>query len=199
MKLFLRAKHWQLFLVTYGLPILIQILGVVGLLSVASQLESGGVEPNPFAMVPFFLVILLAMGGIMGWMWSVGVGLQDKLPQGMEMKTGRFKAFMIYPFVYIAFFACMWLFLFTSMTSGVEPNFNPLWMLAIFPMHLFAMFCMFHNMWFTAKTLKSVELQREAKFADFAGEFFLIWFWVVGVWIIQPKVNLLSEGITEES
>jgi hypothetical protein len=36
------------------------------------------------------------------------------------------------------------------------------------------------------------------KFRDFAGEFFLVWFYPVGVWIIQPKINKMIEVSQQE-
>jgi hypothetical protein len=29
---------------------------------------------------------------------------------------------------------------------------------------------------------------------DFAGEFFLLWFYPVGIWIVQPKINKMVES-----
>jgi hypothetical protein len=40
-----------------------------------------------------------------------------------------------------------------------------------------------------AKTIKTVELQREVNFSEFIGEFFMIWFYFIGIWILQPKIN----------
>jgi hypothetical protein len=35
--------------------------------------------------------------------------------------------------------------------------------------------------------------QKPVTFSDFAGEFFLIWFFPVGIWIIQPRINKLFD------
>jgi len=51
------------------------------------------------------------------------------------------------------------------------------------------MFCLFYCLYFVAKTLKTVELQREVSFNDFIAEFFLTWFFPIGVWILQPRIN----------
>ena len=48
--------------------------------------------------------------------------------------------------------------------------------------------------YFVAKTYKTVELQRQVSFSDFAGEFFMIWFYPIGIWIIQPKLNKIIEN-----
>jgi len=51
---------------------------------------------------------------------------------------------------------------------------------------------------FSAKTIKLAELQRSVTFSDFAGEFFLIWFFPIGIWFVQPKVNLLAQAATSD-
>jgi hypothetical protein len=71
-------------------------------------------------------------------------------------------------------------------------------MIIVFPLHLFSMFCIFYCLYFVAKTFKTVELQREVQFSDFAGEFFLIWFFPVGIWVIQPKINKMIELYVEK-
>jgi hypothetical protein len=54
-------------------------------------------------------------------------------------------------------------------------------------------FCIFYCFYFTAKTFKTAELQKEVSFNDFVGEFFLVWFSPIGVWILQPKINQLAD------
>tara|TARA_B110000046_G_C13016331_1_gene408942 strand:+ start:1352 stop:1558 length:207 start_codon:yes stop_codon:yes gene_type:complete len=63
----------------------------------------------------------------------------------------------------------------------------------IFPLHLLSMFGIFHSLWFNAKVIKSIELHRTGTFGEFAGEFFLIWFFPIGIWFIQPKINKMME------
>ena len=58
---------------------------------------------------------------------------------------------------------------------------------------------MFHTMYWAAKSVKTVEMRKEVTFNDFAGEFFLIWFYPIGVWILQPKVNKLWAGEIKQS
>jgi hypothetical protein len=80
--------------------------------------------------------------------------------------------------------------------SNSEPNIGFIGSLftIIVPIHLFSMFCIFYTLYFVAKTIKTVELQREVKFSDFAGEFFMIWFFPIGIWIVQPKINEMIEA-----
>lgn len=44
-------------------------------------------------------------------------------------------------------------------------------------------------MYFVAKTITSVEMKKESHFSDYIGDFFLIWFFPVGIWFVQPRIN----------
>jgi uncharacterized RDD family membrane protein YckC len=53
------------------------------------------------------------------------------------------------------------------------------------------MFCMFYDVYFVSKNLVLAETSKSASFYDYARPFFLIWFFPVGVWFIQPRINRL--------
>lgn len=40
---------------------------------------------------------------------------------------------------------------------------------------------------------EQIELQRSVKFGDYASEFFMIWFNIIGYWVLQPRINSLLE------
>ena len=93
-------------------------------------------------------------------------------------------------------------FMFNNVSTTIEPLNMRLFGLIfglIVPIHLFSMFCIFYCLYFNAKALKAVEWQRPVTFGDFAGEFFLLWFYPIGVWIIQPRVNKLFEKNSDPS
>lgn len=195
---FLKAKHWQVFLLTFGIPMIFQFILMGSLFTKVATQSS----PDPtivFNYMKFFpILMVLFMAVYMGWFWSVAIGLQKKVPEQISMKTTKFKIFFFIPTVYIL---CFVIFISASMggliESGNEPNFAVIGgaMAIIFPLHLFSMFCMFYTLYFAAKTFKTVEFQREVSFSDFAGEFFMLWFYPIGIWIVQPKINkMISEN-----
>jgi hypothetical protein len=199
MNLFLHAKHWQIFLFTFGLPFVFQIIMVV---EIFSNLMA---EHNPtmiFGYFKFFpIMIVLCVGTLFGWQWSVAIGLQKKIPAGIKMKVTQFKIFFFIPLVYIMLISVFIGFVMSGniLQNGVpDPSifyFFPI----IFPVHLFAMFCIFYCIYFVAKTIKTVELQREVTFNDFVAEFFLVWFHFIGIWILQPKINKMAEENTADT
>ena len=189
---FLKAKHWQLFLLTFGIPMIFQFV-MMG--TMFANIGSGN-NPDPsfmFNQMKFFpIMMIIFMGVFFGWFWSVAVGLQNKVPKDVKMKVKKFKIFFFVPMVYMLFITLfMGIQMNGLMTNGTEPSGGLIGGLVavIVPLHLFSMLCIFYSLYFVAKTFKTVELQREVKFSDFAGEFFMIWFYPIGIWIVQPKIN----------
>lgn len=185
---FLKAKHWQLFLLTFGVPMILHLIMMVLVFVNIGRNDS----PDPALMMSYFMVfpfIMLVFTGVFfGWFWAVAVGLQSKVPEEVTMKVGRFKTFLFIPLLYIAFFVVYMLVSMSSTFQGGTPP-DPTIFAVVLPLHLFSMFCIFYCLYFVAKTFKTVELQRKVTFSDFAGEFFMIWFYPIGIWIIQPKIN----------
>ena len=189
MNLFLRAKHWQLFLLTFGIPFIFQIIMVVGVFSSIANHQNTAIISGIFKFFP--LLMLVFIGAIFGWQWSVAIGLQKLVPQGIKMKVTKFKIFFVIPLVYILFFiGFIGLFITRVIGNNGFPG-NSMFLLfpLIFLLHMFAMFCIFYCIYFVAKTIKTVELQRPVAFGDFIGEFFMVWFSFIGIWILQPRIN----------
>ena len=59
--------------------------------------------------------------------------------------------------------------------------------------YVISIFIYIYPIYLTAKTLKTMELKRDVNFRNFMKECFLLLFYPIGVWIIQPKINLLIE------
>ena len=192
MKRLLKAKHWQLFLLTFGIPMLFQFVMLGTIIFQISTNSTPGPE-SFFTIVKVFpFLMLLFVGIMMGWFWAVAIELGKKIPENVSLKTSKFKVFFTFPLVYVFIFLTFFLTIIEGAASNTAPEF---WIFAIiFPLHFFCMFCMFYCLYFVAKTFKTVELQRKVTFADFAGEFFLIWFYPIGIWIIQPKINRMIES-----
>ena len=189
---FLQAKHWQIFLLIIGIPILAQVWMVF---SIFSQASSGNVPGSDgiFNMMQWMMLLMIIPIGIfLAWFYSIAIGLDKFIPAELKLKTNRFKIFFFFPMVYMALFV-----FFISSSIGDPELFNPRWFALIVPLHLFTMFCMFHNLHFVAKTIKTAEQQRKVKFDDFAGEFFLLWFYPIGIWIVQPKINKIVQNKNE--
>lgn len=207
--LFLRAKHWQLFLLIFALPMLLHMV-FVGI--VMSRAVANDNPAEIFGLFKWFPVLMIVYTfGLFGWLWSVGVGLQKHLPEGVTMKVGRFKIFLGIAMAYIILLSCWMAYFFGYVVDDLiqyqefgehqaPPDLSFLkWLTVIFPMHIFSMFAIFYSFYFNAKTFRSIELGRQARSDDYLGQFFLFWFWFVGVWIMQPKINKIVDGTLKRS
>ncbi len=180
---FLTIKHWQLFGLLMGLPLIFQVVAMGSILTSRNQ---------TMFFVAFPIMMIFFVGLFFGWFYALGVNLQKKLPATTTMNLTRFKIFLFIPVAYMLFLFIFMFGMFADISLGSQPS------LAIFagfvPLHLFSMFCIFYCLYFNAKALKTVEWQKPVTFSDFAGEFFLIWFFPIGIWIIQPRINKLFDA-----
>ncbi len=178
MKFLLRLKHWQLFLLTWGVPIAINIYSFV--------------DPTIlFELFPAMMFVFIVM--VFGWIWAVSTVLHKQLPPGVNLNLRQFQLMFAIPIVY-CLFILGWINIanFTG-DYGTGYSAGVTFTILIIVMHLISIACILLGVRFAAKTLKSIELGRLAKFGDYGAEFFLIWFSPIGIWILQPRLNRLSE------
>lgn len=194
---FLSAKHWQLFLVLFGAPVLIHLTFIAFLVQgVVGDSPSEIVIINYLTLV-YPIVGLVFLSGYYGWIWSVATGLLSKIPPMIDMKVKYFKIFFFIPLIYLISFIALLLFFTNGGLDLLSPKNleSTIYLLIIIvPIHLIAMFCNFYIVYHLAKTIKTAELQRSVKFSEFIEEFLLILFFPFGIWFIQPRVNALHKG-----
>jgi hypothetical protein len=142
---------------------------------------------SPVAIL-FFVVLL-------GWLYVIAVNLNKKIPDTVKMNLTKFKYFFFIP-ITLGFLSNIFShFLFKIVNSGESLNWAVFFSVMIV-LSLFQMICFFYCIYFSAKSLKSVELQRPVTFTDFVLDFFLFLFFPVGVWLIQPRINKIFNETT---
>ncbi len=182
---FLKAKHWQIFLLIFVAPFVIELFGFLAI-----------IWTNMFEV--FFGVFLLAMVIVLsvqfGWFYSVGTALANRIGPNSGMNLKRFKSFVLIPLIYIGCFLFGMIIIGLIMMNNGRPSpYLAFLFFIIVPLHLFSMFCIFHTIWFIAKSLKMNEKWNHVDFSDYVGEFFLTWFLFVGIWFLQPRINRLFD------
>ncbi|MBF9144300.1 hypothetical protein [Hymenobacter properus] len=179
MKLFLTLKHWQVFALQMGPAVISQCF-------LFSGLQSGA------AIGSFLLLFAIGMvfyaGTLFAWLYAVASGLRSRLPATVPMRLNWFRTALFVPAFYITAILAYLLFGSVADMGGSQVA---LLAVLIVPLHLLSMAGMLYCIYFTAKLLKAVELQRPLDLSDYLGELFLIWFFPIGIWLIQPRVNAL--------
>ena len=185
---FLRAPHWQLFLFSFGVPFLMQLLG-------STVAVSHLVTATPLGEAPAWPYLLssagsLAIGTVLyGWSWSVGHGLQQRMPREFRKSTIGFSAVL---------FTLAFLCLLSSFSAGkidlLVDDSNALTLLAWTMLPLFGVWMLSHL--YVAVYLADVILTFENECEPGRHELIqlslVIWLFPVGIWLVQPRINRLA-------
>ncbi|MCA6075625.1 hypothetical protein [Fulvivirga sedimenti] len=183
MRFFLTSRHWVLFITMVGIPAIIYLAGMT--FSILTDNMTGILYTFPFVMIFSGLMFL-------GWLWSIGIGLYPKIPEAIFVNKRRFRHLFIFVSLYMLALIISYNLLFVFNANPPLDFFYSTGLLVFIPIHLFYVFCLFYLLYYNAKTIRSIELNKEAKWSDFTGEFILLWFWPVGIWILQPRINRIA-------
>jgi len=135
----------------------------------------------PICVLTELLAVCLAL-----WLWCLGAFLNSLVAMRLRPKLSFFGFAIVYPPLYMPLF----------MAYFQSLSFKPLLLLAIFPLHFFAMFCLLYDLYFVSKSLALAEKQRSVSLGDYLGYLCALWIFPVGVWIIQPRINRLYANAT---
>jgi hypothetical protein len=136
-KLFLKAKHWQLFLFILGIPVIFQVFIIF---MIFSNIEINSTDKFVYTLLffEFFPLIMIMFTSLFfGWLWSIVIGLKEKIPTEIKMNTKKFKFFFFFPLIYILIQLINMAGLFDGIRTfglGIEN-----WMVSVI-IHLFSMF-----------------------------------------------------------
>lgn len=113
------------------------------------------------------MVFRLISWGYIAWAWTVGIALSKSIPADFRIKTVFFNAGASY------FILCALILIdpFSMIIMGT-------------PAYLYMQY-------FVSRNLEQAERQKPVGFVDYAGSFFLLYTFPIGLWIIQPRINRL--------
>jgi len=176
-RFFLRAKHWQLFL-----PLMLAFL---------LELPSVFVGSFPFvslhaAALAAGIARVLTLIVLYSWMWATGSFLYSRLPQQFRFELPLFYCGIIFPAVYLSL---------APTIAAADNSALAHWKLAL---KALAIFCSIYDIRCVAASLTSVRTGKSPDFIEYAGPFFQIWFFAIGLWFLQPKINRLYDGTVIE-
>ncbi|HEY5746134.1 MAG TPA: hypothetical protein VIU12_08670 [Chryseolinea sp.] len=149
-----------------------------------------GIAINSFTIVgqPEITTVLRVTGLLISFSWqlSVGHGLYNFLPAKVEM---NYNLFVINWFVFIVAYCAVLIF-----SDGEGMIFTGV---AALPMFYVA-YAFVHILIFPGRLLTSVEMRKEAAFGDYIVTVVLMFFWPIGIWFIQPRINEVVEEKTQQ-
>lgn len=119
------------------------------------------------------------------WYFAIGLELSEHLPRKVELpKT----LFIINGFVLILSMVTLIMYFDGFFESNGILGF--IWV-------GYLMYAMFQFFFYPGKALKSIKLNKEAGIGEYIGYCFLMTFWPIGIWLIQPKLNEIADGMED--
>ncbi|NNG01128.1 MAG: hypothetical protein HKM93_17185 [Desulfobacteraceae bacterium] len=117
-------------------------------------------------------ILLSGLWVMLFWLYSVGSLIYEKYADFLDVPIGRFKVCMGYIVIYPVFYI-----------YDIIP------MDYLLPLHIVSIMSNIFALYFTAKLIVTVERKRKVRFQDYTGTFIAAWFYVVGIWFLQPRIN----------
>jgi hypothetical protein len=146
--------------------------------------------------VGILFVASLNLGLLLAWFYLLGSYLHRRLPATAPMSLARFRFAAALPVAYAYLLLGYGLDLFRE---GAPDGVNGGLIAGLVLLHLSSMAGIFYCLYFTAKALKTVERNARVPVSEYVGEFFLLWFYPVGIWLLQPRVNRLFAATPPET
>ena len=154
-------------------------------------------------MIPAFFPTTSYVGLILTVIWAgliayctyfVGNRLYEKLPSEHDLNIERFNFCLFFAVAYLSIIILVFHGGYEINNNNYQSYGSAIWI--ILPMHFLVMYSMFYIIWFIAKEIATVEAGTIVGFDSFAGNFFLLWFFPLGIWWVHPKVRrIFSEEI----
>jgi hypothetical protein len=164
---FVRAKHWQVFVLVWGAYLAGQAVIVC---SHASRTSPGLLTAA--AMLPFLICSVL-------WLWSLGFFLFSIAKDMVRFNIRHFHFAII--------FSTLWF----TMASPLLSRGGLVAKLFLFPMHFLAMSFLLYAFLFVSKSLAAAEKGGAVTFSEYGPYLFLLPASIIGIWFIQPRINRL--------
>ncbi len=124
--------------------------------------------------------------------YYLGKSLCEKLPAGHDLKMWRFSfhLFSILTGLIIVNIVLDGDYL----TNHQNNTVNTSVLYPLIPVELLIVYSIFYVDWFIAKAVATVEKQRTVRFGDYSGDFILLWFPLIGIWWVHPKVRKIFQN-----
>jgi len=164
MRRLLTFKHWHLFL-------LIFICGA-------------WTSPGPLKEIINSIAVLT----FSFWVYTIGVLGQERIAE-LGLQSMNVRLFKINVIIVAAVFMAVLIF-FSDFQSTSAGNFE-LKDVPLIIAGLYLFFAIPQTIIFVGKTIAKIELRKEVTFGDYFTNLLLIFFFFIGIWILQPKVNAL--------
>lgn len=172
MTFFLRARAGHLFIVLMSL----YAVGMAIIISTGEPLVAG-------------IVIATMLAVISGWLWTIAAAANAQVAPHLRSSLSKMKTALLAANIGSA---ALFLIVIPSMVAASDPNFGKELFPPAVPVIFITIAGLAYSVSFAAKRLITFEKQSVVSVTSCIGVAILFWFWYVGVWFLQPRVQRLA-------
>jgi hypothetical protein len=172
METLLRLKHWQIFLLTFG----VIFVGICAMMAASFS------DTIDFDIATRVTTMIVLVGACIenAWLYMIATVFYKKYPEEVTMNLGTFKV-------------CFWYIVFYQVAGMIVlPILNleqgPLDKMLTYVSYVASVYVAYA----VAKVLQLAERQKTDGFPT--GDFFAFLFYPIGVWFLQPRINNLFDN-----
>ena len=165
MKIFMKLKSWQLFIILAA-PIIYIIR-----------------HPVYVDIFGYYIAGMILGVVYYFWVWTIAIESNRRLKKDLKKKTALLSIGIFIVFINAAYY----LYFIAKSEFPIVPH-MPIWMAIL---QIVVSIWTAYILYFSAKQLVALEMQRKVSFHEVGKTLFLLLAFPIGVWIIQPKVNNL--------
>jgi hypothetical protein len=173
MKLFVAMKHWQLFILL-------------------------------FLSVLFMTVASLFTIFYFAWILAISIYITKKLPSSLKILSIILKSLTAIAILLLVFKAAYVYYLTLTFNANSDTGNDGMSLFnSLLSNEIIISFYILPVLYIVfslaiAKLFKSAETNSSATFSEYAGDFFMFLFSIIGLWILQPRINTLVAQSNEE-
>src|SRR5690606_30459881 len=185
MELLRKLKHWQIFLLVVGIPVLLQLIqSIIFLSSTGINAANSGNSLGLLLILPLLIYY--------GWIGSVGRAFSER-NAAVSMPIGRFRLSLwtscICSILLLIYF---WAYPQYVQTAEDEEAI-PITLIGI--LVFVALFTLFYCLSFMARSIVQLERGGRISSSEFYSEFVMAAVFPIGVWLLQPRINRLDKVV----
>jgi len=167
----LKIPRFWLFVLIAGIPLAGFPFTLFGMLLDSPMLVS----------LIYFVILLVPSALYVLWLYAVGTRLYLEL-EPAERRILNHALYRNNLFFLLGYLVVLFIFIFLTFDSGA------LYHVLFLPLHLYAAFSLLYGINFAARTLSMADGEG-SELEDYFGNLFLFWFFPIGLWVVQPKMN----------
>lgn len=182
MELLRTLKHWQIFLLVVGVPILLQLIQSIIFISSAD-----GNAANYGSSLG--LLLILPLLAYYGWIGSVGTAFSQRNTSA-SMPSGRFRL-SLWTSCICSIFLLVYFWAYPQyLRTADDEEAVPIILIGV--LLFVALFTLFYCLSFMARAIVQLERGGRISSAEFYSEFVMAVVFPIGIWLLQPRINRLE-------